>query len=249
MLLVSTSSFRGYWLHKIFKLVAKTKYDWINLDIASWDYDSEDAQYIKSLSEEFKVPVLSITAYERKMDSDMVDAMLKFAEILWAKIINFYPPHRADKDTTWFSEYLQKIKSKNKSLNLAVINVEPKTFLLFIPEYKDATLATIKKVTWDTTLAVSNIDTSTWVDLLKAFSVLGSSIKNVILSDRSGAKTDLLLGRWDMPLESLLIKLKENLYKWFFTLKIAPKELWVGKDELVLKRLEESRQFFERYYK
>lgn len=249
MFIVSTSSFRWYWLHKIFKLVSQSKYDWINLDIVSWEYDSEDVNYIKSLSQEFKVPVIGITAYERKMDSQLVDSMVDFANILWAKIINFYPPHRADKDTAWFSEYLQKVKQKNKNLQFAVINVEPKTFLLFIPEYKDATLATIKKVTWDTALAVSNIDTSTWVDLLKAFSVLWNSIKNVILSDRSWTKVDLQLGKWDMPLESLLIKLKENLYKWFFTLKVAPKELWVGKDELVLKKLEESRQFFERYYK
>lgn len=249
MLLVSTSCFRWYWLHKIFKLVSQTKYDWINLDITTWDYDSEDANYIKSLSEEFSVPVLSITSYERKMDSDLVDEMLKIANTLWAKIINFYPPHRADKDTTWFSTYLTRIKPKTKWIDLSIINVEPKTFLLFIPEYKDATLATIKKVTWDTTLAISNIDTSTWVDLLKAFSVLWNSIKNVILSDRSGSKSDLQLGRWDMPLESLLIKLRENLYKWFFTLKISPKELWVGKDELVIKRLEESKSFFEKYYK
>jgi len=69
MLIVSTSSFRWYWLHKIFKIVKNSWYEWINLDIISWEYDTEDAQYIKELSDEFAIPVVSITAYEKKMDS------------------------------------------------------------------------------------------------------------------------------------------------------------------------------------
>lgn len=249
MLLASTSSFRWYWLHKTFQLISKSWYDGINLDIFAWEFDTENANYIKELSDEFKVPVISITAYERKMDSNLVDEMVIYAGIVWAKIINFYPPHRADKDTTWFATYISKIKQKNKTIDFSIINVEPKTFLLFIPEYKDATLATIKKITWDTTLAISSIDISTWVDLLKAFTILWNSIKNVFLSDRSGSKTDLQLGKWDMPLESLLIRLKENSYKWLFTVKISPKELWAGKDELVLKRLAESKSFFEKHFK
>lgn len=249
MLIASTSCFRWYWLHKTFKLVSQSGYKGVNLDIFSWEFDTENANYIKELSTEFWVPVISITAHERKMDSALVDEMIVYAWIVGAKIINFYPPHRADKDTIWFSEYLPKMKQKDKDIDLAVINVEPKTFLLFIPEYKDATLATIKKITWNTTLAISNIDISTWVDLLKAFTILWNSIKNVFLSDRSGSKIDLQLGKWDMPLESLLIRLKENAYKGLFTLKISPKELGVGKDELVLKRLEESKVFFEKHFK
>jgi hypothetical protein len=90
---------------------------------------------------------VSITAYERKMDNKLVDEIIKMADHLGSKIINFYPPHRADKDTTWFSDYLPKIKAKKTDLIFSVINVEPKTFLFFIPEYKDATLETIKKIT------------------------------------------------------------------------------------------------------
>jgi hypothetical protein len=62
-------------------------------------------------------------------------------------MINFYPPHRADKDNQWFSAYLPKLKSPDSKVKLSIINVEPKTFLFFIPEYKDATLQMIKKIT------------------------------------------------------------------------------------------------------
>ncbi|EKE27388.1 MAG: hypothetical protein ACD_3C00215G0006 [uncultured bacterium (gcode 4)] len=248
MLLISTSTLKWYWLHKIFKLVSDSWYDGLNLDVVAWDYDSEDAQYIKELSDEFKIPVISVTAYERKMDHKAVDELIKMSEILWAKIINFYPPYRADKETSWFSEYLPKVKAKKPDLNFCIVNVEPKTFLFFIPEYKDATLETIKKITQETTLSISNVDPTTWVDLLKTFTLLGKTIKNVFLSDKSWAKQDISLGKWDMPIESLLIKLKENWYKWLFTLKLSPKEVWIGKDENVLKKLEEQKKYFEKYY-
>lgn len=249
MLLLSTSSLKWYWLHKIFKLVSQTNYDWINLDLSVADFDTENISYIKELIKEFSVPVISITAYERKMDNKTVDFIVKMAEEIGAKCINFYPPHRLDKDSTWFSVYLPRTKSKNQDLSISVINVEPKTFLFFIPEYKDATLSTIKKITWDTTLAVSNVDPTSGVDLLKSFSILWNSIKNVILSDKSWSKQDIIIWKWDLPLESLLIKLKENWYRWLFTIKVNPKELQAWDDKMVLNKLEEMKKYFEKYFK
>ena len=248
MLLLSTSSFKWYWLHKIFKLASSSWFDWLNLDLSSWDYDAEDVEYVKSLSDEFKFPVLSITAYERKMDSKTVDDLIEKARILWAGIINFYPPFRQDKDTIWFSEYLSKAQENNKDIFLTVINVEPKTFLFFIPEYKDATLSTIKKMTWFSSLNVSNVDPSTWVDLLKSFSILWNSIRNVYLSDKTWLKTELLLWKGDMPLRDLLWKLKDSNYNYHFTLKVSPKELWVWHDETVLQRISDQKTYFDKHF-
>lgn len=249
MILISTSSLRWYGLHKIFKLASESLYDWINLDLSYSDFDTENISYVKELSNIFNVPVLSITAYERKMDNKAVDFIVDMAKKLNTKSISFYPPHRLDKSTTWFSVYLAKIKQKNPDINITVINVEPKTFLFFIPEYKDATLSTIKKITEETTLSISNIDISSWIDLLKTFSLLGNTIKNVFLSDKVWNKQDVFLWKWDMPLESFLIKLKENGYKGLFTLKLNPKELQVWKDEQVLAKLREAKDFFEKYFK
>ena len=131
MLLISNSSLKWYWLHKIFKLVSQSGYSWINLDLSSLDFDTENVDYIKELVKEFNVPVLGITAYERKMDKNTVDSILKMADILWVKCVTFYPPHRLDKDTTWFS-YLPRAKTKNPNISITVMNTEPKTFLFFI---------------------------------------------------------------------------------------------------------------------
>ncbi len=245
MLLLSTSNLEWYWLHKIFKLVSKSTYDWVNLDLNYSNFDTQNKDYINDLVNEFNVPVISITAYERKMNKHEVDNILSLAKKLNVVNINFYPPHRADKDNSWFSEYLPKIKEKNPNLNICIINVEPKTFLFFIPEYKDATLNTIKKITWDTVLYISNVDISTWVDLLKTFSILWNSIKNVFLSDRTWTKKELFLWSWDMPIESLFVKLKKAWYNWIYTLKINPKEIWVWNDELVLSKLSELKKMIE----
>jgi hypothetical protein len=51
-----------------------------------------------------------------------------------------------------------------------------------------------------------------------------------------------------MPLESLLIKLRENGYPGYFTLQVNPKELLAGKDEVVLEKLDEAKKYFEKYF-
>lgn len=52
-----------------------------------------------------------------------------------------------------------------------------------------------------------------------------------------------------MPLETLLIRLKDGGYKRNFTLKVDPKVLGVGGDEVVLARMDEAKKFWEKHYK
>lgn len=142
------------------------------MDLNPLDFDTENSAYIAELSKEFSIPVVSITSYERRMTPKIVDQIVIMAQTLGSKIINFYPPHRLDKNGEWFSEYLPKIQQRNKNLHIAVINVEPKTFLFLIPEYKDATLPLIKKITGKTALHISNVDPESGTDLIKTFSFL-----------------------------------------------------------------------------
>ncbi len=247
MFLLSTASLKGYGLHKIFQLAKAAAFEGVCLDLDPTNFDTENAAYVSGLSEEFGLPVVAVTAYERKMDADAIVRVADFAAAVGAKAVNFYPPHRLDKDGTWFNEDLPKVAASRKDLIFSVVNVEPKTILFFIPEYKDATLSSIKKLTGKTTLHVSNVDPETGVDLMKTFTNLGNTIVNVLLSDRSGGKTDLLPGRGDAPLESLLIKLRDAGYKGDFTLKVSPKELSAGDDDAVLKKLAEAKAYFEKH--
>lgn len=143
----------------------------MNLQLTRLNYDYWDADYVKKLSLEFALPVLSITAPSRGMDEKKVERIVQMASILGSQQITFFPPHVSDKSTTWFTRYLMKIK-RDTHLSIAVANVEPKFIFFLIPEYKNATLLEIKKVTGDTALDISNIDPTTGTDIIKAQKIL-----------------------------------------------------------------------------
>lgn len=78
MLLISTSSLKGYWIHKIFSIVKNSNYDWIDLSVDFDDFDSFDKDYLKQISDDFWVKILSITAPPRWMTKE------KNRYIIWA---------------------------------------------------------------------------------------------------------------------------------------------------------------------
>lgn len=252
MLLLSTSSLKGYSLHKIFIFAKKAGYDGLNLDLDKSNFDTLDGEYIKTLSDAFAIPVLSITAYDKAVDEKKVDSFTKMAKTLGSQLIVFSPPHMTDKKTEWFTKYLPRVK-RDSGLSIAVRNVPAKFWLFVIPEYKTNTLMELKKLTWDTVLDVANIDKSTWIDLQKAQTMLGNSIKNVFLSDKNGPKEWLLPGNsggWVsyLPLESFLMKLKTSGYNGFITLTVNPKELEAGNDELVLEKLAQVKKYYTKHF-
>jgi len=249
MLLLSTSSLKWYWIHKIFILVKKAKYDWIDLVIDEKNFDTLDKEYLKSLSDEFKLPILSITAPDKWLSRQKIDKLVEMAKLFSSQVINFYPPHISDKNADEFIKYLPKIK-KDLRISITVQNVEQKFKLFVIPEYKNNNLIELKKITQDTALNIENIDKSSGIDLLKAQNILWNTIVNIYLSDRDGVRQWLLpwnAGWWlsYLPIESFLMKLKSFGYNSFFSLRVKPTELWAWYDEKVLENLEQ----FKNYYK
>ncbi|MBT3726705.1 hypothetical protein HOG21_03230 [bacterium] len=110
------------------------------------NYDCWDEDYLKELSDSFDLPVLSISAPARGLNEKKVDKIVKIAGKLKSQLITFSPPHISDKNTTWFTKYLLKVK-RDTHISIAVQNIEPKFLFFIIPEYKNSTLYEIKKVT------------------------------------------------------------------------------------------------------
>jgi sugar phosphate isomerase/epimerase len=252
MLLLSTSSLSWYSLHRIFSFAKKGKYDWIEITLNKLQYDLWDEDYIKGLSDAFNIPVLSITAPVKWMNEKAVDKIIKIATTVNAHVVTFSPPHLMDKNTRWFSFYLQKIK-KDTNLSIAIQNVEPKFMFFIIPEYKNSTLWELKKVTGDATLDIAAIDPTSGMDILKAQKILGSNVKNIFFSDRRGTQMWLLpgsAGGWIsyLPLESFFMKLKTSGYNGHVTLKIKQTELWAGNEERVLQNLEYAKNYYEKHF-
>lgn len=249
MLTLSTASLKWHGIHKIFTIAKKAKYEGIDLKLEKWNYDSLDSEYIKSLSDAFEIPVVSIEAPARGMNRKKVDEVIAIAKTLGSQVITFTPPHILDKDTRWFTEYLPKL-NKTERISIAIKNVASRFIFFIIPEHKNSALVELKRITGHSTLDVSNIDTAGWTDLIKAHNILSNTIKNVYLSDKIGSKANLLPGmQWggtsNLPLESFLMKLKASAYQWYISLRVKPTELGGGNDEKVLQNLE----YIQRYYK
>lgn len=252
MLLLSTSSLKWYWIHKIFTLTKKAKYDWIDLVIDDKNYDTMDENYLKWLSDAFQLPVLSITAPDKGLNKEKMDKIVTIAKVLNSQVLNFYPPHISDKNADFFTKYLQKTK-KELRIKVTLQNVEQKFMLFIIPEYKNSNLMEIKKVTWDTALNLSIIDKSSGIDLTKAQSILWNTLTNIYLNDRNWLRSWLLPGNaWGwisyLPIESFLMKLKTWGYNWFFSLRVKPSEIWVWSDEKVLFNLEYVKNYYKKHF-
>lgn len=252
MILLSTSSLDWYGIHRIFAFAKKAGFYGIDLCLDEKDYDNWDEEYLKSLSKSFWVPVLSVTAPDKGLDEKKVNKIVKIAENLEAQIVTFSPPHISDKNTTWFTKYLSKVV-KNTNIWISIKNVEPKFLFFIIPEYKNAWLPEIKKVTWNTSLDIWAIDSGSSVDIIKAQTIFWSSIKNIYLSDKYGTKTWLLPGdAWGwisyLPLESFFMKLKTMAYNWFVSLQVKPSELWVWDEKKVLEKLKYAIDYYTKYF-
>lgn len=252
MILLSTSSLNWYWLHRIFLFAKEAWFDWLDLSLTKSNYDLWDENYIKELSIKTWVPVLSITAPSWWMDEKIVDKIIKISIKLWSQLVTFSPPHITDSNSTWFSKHLLKVK-RDTHISIWVKNVEPEFLLFVIPKYKNASLYDIKKVTWDTSLDLSSIDSSSSIDIIKAQKLLWSSIKNVYLSDKRWPKSFIMpwsAGGWIsyLPIESFLMKLRTTWYNWFITLKVKPQELWVWNQEKLLQNLEYCISYYKKHF-
>lgn len=102
MFLLSTSSLSGYGLHRIFQLAKQGEFEGIDLSVDFNAFDTYDATYIDSLIQETSLPVISITAPERKLNKKQCDQLLALADDLGVKILNLHPPHRLDRERDWF---------------------------------------------------------------------------------------------------------------------------------------------------
>lgn len=252
MILLSTSSLNWYWLHRIFKFAHKAWFDGLDITLTKTNFDYWDEDYIKELSDSFNVPVLSLTAPSVWMNQKRIDKIVQIATTLGTQIITFSPPHFTDKDNSWFSKYLPKIK-RETHLTIAIQNVESKLLYFIIPEYKNASLNEIKKITWDATLDLWSIETSSGMDILMAQKVLWGTIKNIFLNDKQGVRTWLLpwWAGWGisyLPLESFLMKLKISWYNWFITLKVKPSELDVWTEEKVLQNMKYVITYYKKHF-
>ena len=248
MLLLSTSSLAGYGLHRIFEFAKKSEYDGIDLCIDFSAFDTFNAEYLRKLSADFGVKIVSVTMPEKQLTTNQLEFVLQMAADLGVKMVNIHPPHRSEKEEDWFGEHLKILQQKYQNLMLNVINAPPKTWMFIIAAYGDARPETIKKMTEHTALSIANIDPNSGVDLMRTFYLLGSTMEFVYLSDKREGDEKLFPGKGLMPLESLLIKLNAVKFSGIFSLQVDPQALGAGNDDAVLQNLERAKRYLYKYF-
>src|SRR3990172_10747337 len=95
MLALSTDSLKGYGLNRIFNMVKAAKYDGIDLQIDNKNFDTMNAEYIKSLIDQTGVPVLAIATPPICGPKKIMETV-RMAKLLGSRIIVIQPPKLFD---------------------------------------------------------------------------------------------------------------------------------------------------------
>lgn len=245
MITLSTDSLKGYGLNRIFKFIKDAGFDGVDLYLDPRDFDTRNAEYVKSLMNEFNLPVLSLQTPMSANAKDIVEAV-EIAKALGVKVLVVQPPKMFNfKYIKWLTNEVPKIRQREE-ISIALTNAPSLTFLGIIPEHALNNLNEMKKfkhAALDTTRVAQKKD-----DLIRVFNVLKKYLVHVHISNVRKGKGYALPDEGILPLESFLTKLKQEGYRGAVSFKIHPKFMKAGKDEKVMKNLDACKKFYEKYF-
>lgn len=245
MLILCTDSLKGYGLNRIFELAKKSGYEGIDLAIHYDQYDTLNAEYLKSLIKEYDLPVHSIAAPDN-VTAEQIKEIVKLAKELDSKVIVLQPPKILNlKMASWLRKEVPKLREK-EFISIALENAPAGTFLGFIPEHAMSNSAELKKfkhISLDTARIGDRKK-----DLMRSYGAFKKYLVHVHLSNVHNGKPYALPDEGIMPLESFLTKLKQENYPGAISVKIRPKHLKAGNDDKLIASLEKVKKFYDKYY-
>ena len=246
MITLHTSSLRKYGLNRIFEFAKEAGYDGIEIEVNKANFDTQNAEYIKKLSEEYELPIAALHAPENGTEKS-VKHVVEMAIYLECPVVIITPPKLTDfKFTRWLTKEAPMLRKK-KNIDLALSNTGGKTMLGFLPERALNNVGDLKKfgmASLDTSMVSSKKE-----DLIRFYEHLKKLIVHVHLSNVHKHKEYALPNEGILPLESFLKKLKNNKYEGAISVRVRPTELSAGDDEKVVKTLKKVKSFIEEYFK
>lgn len=246
MITLHTASLGQYGLNRIFEFVAAAGYDGIEIAVDKNNFDTQNAEYIKKLSEEYKVPVIALHTPSNG-GKKAVEHVIEMASFLKANVIVISPPKLTDfRFTRWLKKEIPNLRKKKK-IQITLANGGGDTLFGFLPAKalnNKADLKSFGAVTIDTSMVASKKE-----DLIRFYESLKKMVNHVHLSNVHQHKEYSMPEEGILPLESFIKKLKNNDYKGAISLKVRPSELIAGDDEEVVKKLKSAKEFIEKYLK
>ena len=144
MITLSTDSLKGYGLNRIFKFIKEAGFDGVDLYIDPRDFDTQDADYVKELMEEFKLPVVALQTPMNATAKNVV-AAVEMAKKLGAKVLVVQPPKVFNfKYIKWLGAEVPKIRQREE-ISIALENAPAQMFLGIIPEHAMNNLNELRK--------------------------------------------------------------------------------------------------------
>ncbi len=245
MLAICSDSFKGYGLNRIFDFIKKAGYDGIDLNIDPRNFDSQDADYIKTLVDQYQLPVLALSS-PITSSAKKIQSTVEMAKILGTKVVVIQPPKIFDfQYATWLKNEIPKIRQR-ESISIALENAPSETFLGIIPEHSMNNVIDLKKfkhVCLDTTRVATKKE-----DLIRIYKALKPFLVHVHLSNVKNGIPYSLPQSGILPVESFLTKLKQDGFPGTISIKVNPKFLNVGDDKKVLTTLAGLKEFYETYF-
>lgn len=245
MISLHTSSLKHYGLNRIFEFAAAADYDGIEIEVNKDNFDTQNAEYIKKLSEKNKLPIVALCA-PKEADEKILKHIIEMASYLNCPIVSISAPKLMDfKQLKWIKKEVPTIKKK-KNIEISLINNGSKTVFGFLPERSMNNSADLKQfgsVTIDCSMVSSKKE-----DLIRFYENLKKTVTHIHLSNVKKHKEYSFPNEGILPLESFLKKLKHNNYQGAISLKVRPSELSAGEDEVVIKLLQKAKNFIEEYF-
>lgn len=245
MITLSSDSLKGYGLNRIFKFVKDAGFDGVDLYLDPRDFDSRNATYVKSLIDEFQLPVVVLQTPANANAKDIL-AAVEMAKKLGTKVVVVQPPKMFNfKYIKWLTNEVPKIRQREE-ISIALENAPSETFLGIIPEHALNNLNELKKfkhAAIDTTRVAQKKD-----DLIRVFNIIKKFLVHVHVSNVKKGKGYALPDEGILPLESFLTKLKQEGYRGAISFKIHPKFMRAGSDEKVMKNLTACKKFYTEYF-
>lgn len=246
MITLHTESLHKYGLNRIFEFAKQAGYDGIEIGVSKSNFDTQNAEYIKSLSDKYKMPIVALHSPVNGSEKN-VTFVLEMAIFLKCPVVIITPPKLLDfKFTNWLKKEVPKIRKKS-NIQIALANSRGDTFLGFLPARALNNISDLKKFGM-VSLDCSSTVSKKW-DLIRIYEHLKKLVVHVHISNVRHHKEYSLPNSGILPLESFLKKLKTNKFKGAISLRVRPKELGAGDDEKVIKNLKKSKDFIDEYFK
>jgi sugar phosphate isomerase/epimerase len=244
MLLLSTSSLKGYGVNRIFYFIKEAGYDGLELAVDE-TYDTHNGPYLKALVGQYQLPIAVVKA-PANLDIKSANEVIDLAKEVGANLLVLEPPRLLDfKFNSWIKRELPKI-AKHFELNIALLNAPDETILGFIPAHSVSSVADLKKfgpICLDTSRLASRKE-----DILHVLNLVGGHVVHIRLSNVRRSRDYCLPQEGSLPLESFLDRLKKGGYQHDIALSVRPTELKAGNDEKVLQILQEVKKFYEEHF-